>query len=1195
MLQDINNLFECEAILSRQLDSLVLISQLRLTPDDISRLRVLIQAESERKGAETVKFLMELAPASLACFMVWEGILHYDGGDYWSAVTHILSFPSVPEKLGQFFLKFLTCRQLPVFTQEGKHYITSILAHGGIPDSCLDDFFQHLLAPILNDELELPADIGTDELIEEWKETPALFHFSHQPVIRFLRYGSDVAVSFLERCIAMAEAFSDGDSPTAVELDLPPRIIEKYAEWQEKRESVISKKTTQGNRFTRPFLVLNPDEGEIRLRVPKQTLLGGVSNLSLDILADGALLDRQLVETFIRNVSETEELSLLLSSPAQEYQVRLSHAGSLLKRWTLPGCGGQTPYLIFHEDSCKRVRHQIINSRFWLVIPEIYHIRDENCILEEGCDFYGDWFDSSAYLVDCAGKSELLLDSDSGQTISLLVHDLKPSLVGGNRISCADSGQPERLPVFSEKLPELHIPVASRHDVTRWHLSIASFGQQRSHLKKYAVAEFAEHDSAKSENVIVSLHHARLLGDVPCGRYSIHVQGPLGVEQEFRLCVLPHFEVHFDRDFYLAEPASVILHTSPDVMVSSPQSEPISILQPGTVAISSSESLVHLQLTPHDGIMLPLTIRVPRMQWRFRGLPDKQSDRWTGRPLEIDLQDWEQHAHTADLLVDPGASLKKIWLEHTASQHTLFPAPQKRRLYRFTQLTQFSDSIRNSGKAVTRLHLNIAGKQAVEILRIQISWEITGLRCETNASVPGHYTVVFSWHDKGKVADRSIHLHHRANPDQPEIIKPIADGASSVTITRPFQAFLPGDYRVEFTVEDEWGTLDTSVVAQSFLLPIGTKQDCAQQLSHWKIENFRDETSTENNQRRLLLSWNRSASFQNRIMRLYNRALPQLAPIEESVPDGVTELTIKRPLIRFLPGTYRVEITLCDEWAQSYPITNERCVEIRIGHEDELQELLRAWTINAFEYQETRTAGERHLLLRWKCQSEIPDRIVRLHNLSCPYMEPLEETVSDSASQLTIQRPLARFLPGLYRVEFPLPELHITPESRQLTCIIGESEPVPLERLRQHHYVIIVSDVELKEGARKTVASHRYGIDPEKCLKEGRYSGKMFTLSRSQKKRFPVTTITFQYDAARHLITAIEGTSDEDLYYHTQHGILCWYKEPTPRQSSTLMAWDTFFINPSPKPSKNTIPLPIVDRSVLRKPLQYYIRIETIS
>ncbi len=1195
MIQDAADLFECETVLSRQLDAVVLLSQLRLRPNDVRRLRTFIQAEIEQKGAEGVEFLTEFAPVCLACFMVWEGILHYGGGDYWSAVTQILPFPSVPEKLGRFFLNFLTRHQLPVFTQEGKHYITTILAHGGIPDTCLKDFFQHLLAPVLNDELELPSDIGTDELIDEWKENPALFHFSHQPVIRFLRYGSDVAISFLERCIAMAEAFADGDSPTAVELDLPHRIIAKYAEWQEKRDCVTSEKRAKGNRFTRPFLVLNPDEGEIQLRVPKQTLLGSVSNLSLDIIGDGVLLDRQPVETFIRNVSETEELSLILSAPAREYQIRLSHSGSLLKRWTLPGCGGQTPYLIFHEDSCKRVRHQIVSARFWLVIPEVFRICDKGCILEEGCDFYGDWFDYRAYLVDCAGKSELLLDSDSGQTLSLLVHDLKPSLIGGNRIPCIFSGQPERLPVFSRTLPELHIPVTSRHDVTRWHLSIVPFEQQRSHRQKYAVTELAEHEPASTETVIVSLHHERLLGNAPCGRFRIHVQGPLGVEQEFRLCVLPHLEVHFDKDFYLDKPASVILHTSSDVTIASHQSDSVSNITPGTIAISSLESLIHLQLNSHNGTMMPLTIRVPRLQWRLRGFPGERDERWTSRPLEIDLQNWEQYVHTADLLVDPGASLRRIWLEHTVTQHSLFPASQKRRLYRFTGLAQFSDTIRNSGKAVTRLSLNIAGKQSVEALRIQVAWEITELRCETDASVPGHYTVVFSWHDKGEVADRVIRLHHRTNPEQPEIIEDIADGAASVTITRPFQTFLPGEYRVEFMVEDEWGTFDTPVVAQSFLLPIGTEQDCAQQLSHWKIENFKYEESIENNQRRLSLTWYCSSLFQNRILRMHNRSLPQLAPIEEPVPDGGSELTIQRPFIRFLPGMYRFEITVGDAWAQSYPLPENCYFEVQVGHEHELEELLRAWAISALECRETRADGMRQLMLRWERQVELPEQPVRLHNLSCPWMEFVEEIASDGASQLTIQRPLANFLPGLYRVEFPLPELDIIPESRSFTCLVGKHEPVPLQRLRQHHYVMIISEVELEEGGRKTVASHRYGIVPEKYLQENRYSGKLFVLIRSQRKRFPVSTITFQYDAARQLITAVEGISHEKLYYHAQYGTLCWYKEPEPRQSSPLMDWNSFFTTPTKTPDKHTAPLPIIDRSLLKKPQIYHIRIEAIS
>jgi len=191
MLEGTQDIFECERILSPQLAGVRLIGQLPLTPEDSMKLREFVKAELAAEGNERVQALMECAPASLACFLVWEGMSGYDGGkgDYWSAITSLV--PDAPAglegKFGRFFLQFLKKRRLPVFDNEGKAYITSILAHGGVPNSCLDDFFEHLLLPFVSDQLDVPSDFGAAE-------------------------------------------FYDGERPRATELDLPERIVALFAE-----------------------------------------------------------------------------------------------------------------------------------------------------------------------------------------------------------------------------------------------------------------------------------------------------------------------------------------------------------------------------------------------------------------------------------------------------------------------------------------------------------------------------------------------------------------------------------------------------------------------------------------------------------------------------------------------------------------------------------------------------------------------------------------------------------------------------------------------------------------------------------------------------------------------------------------------------------------------------------------------------
>ena len=119
MLEECENIFECEKILSHQLFGITLLGQIQLTGHDIERLRECIHAEIVQQGSDCIHCLVEYTPVSVACFLVWQGILHYDGasGDYWSAVTRLFPYSSASEKLGSFFLDFLKRRQLPAFTR----------------------------------------------------------------------------------------------------------------------------------------------------------------------------------------------------------------------------------------------------------------------------------------------------------------------------------------------------------------------------------------------------------------------------------------------------------------------------------------------------------------------------------------------------------------------------------------------------------------------------------------------------------------------------------------------------------------------------------------------------------------------------------------------------------------------------------------------------------------------------------------------------------------------------------------------------------------------------------------------------------------------------------------------------------------------------------------------------------------------
>lgn len=80
-----------------------------------------------------------------------QGVYGYQGGDYWSEVVQATGLSSGSTwQIGQAFEKILEELGLPLFYDmraEAHRYVSLVLAHGGIPDYCLPDFFNNMLQP----------------------------------------------------------------------------------------------------------------------------------------------------------------------------------------------------------------------------------------------------------------------------------------------------------------------------------------------------------------------------------------------------------------------------------------------------------------------------------------------------------------------------------------------------------------------------------------------------------------------------------------------------------------------------------------------------------------------------------------------------------------------------------------------------------------------------------------------------------------------------------------------------------------------------------------------------------------------------------------------------------------------------------------------------------------------------------------
>ncbi len=149
MIERCRDLLECERLLAGEVSGSIgiFLGEIPLSQQDIELLDELVVDVLARDPANGTRFLVQKAPTCFALFLVWQGIRGYDNGDYWSAVRESTGIwdRRYDGKWGEAFLRFSRDIRLAQHDPDGGHrYITPILFQGGIPDSCLPEYFREI-------------------------------------------------------------------------------------------------------------------------------------------------------------------------------------------------------------------------------------------------------------------------------------------------------------------------------------------------------------------------------------------------------------------------------------------------------------------------------------------------------------------------------------------------------------------------------------------------------------------------------------------------------------------------------------------------------------------------------------------------------------------------------------------------------------------------------------------------------------------------------------------------------------------------------------------------------------------------------------------------------------------------------------------------------------------------------------------
>ncbi len=787
-----------------------LISELPLTEEDTCLLKQIVSNHASAAVGNTTSSMKieDIAPLAFSCYLVVMGVENYDEGTFWKAIEKALgrSGSKWQKRWGEVFLETLKKNHLSIFYFQGAHkYVSQILAHGGIPDFCLHDFFEKLLWPTVDGTFD--ADPGrAEEIIAEWRLRPGLYQSTDQPVRRFIGSGGKTAADFLARCIEMARiAYDEEMVPQASELGLPIRVVERFKEWLSKRGDL--KHSKRNVFFRRPIICLD-DYGEVQCILPEQILNENseTKELRCRIVADEHELFSEQIPSYKRQKCvHTEEREFYLP-PAKKYEVILQGETRRLREWSFEGMHPDK-WMAFDEGRRLITAQELPRDKLWVVVPDGMVFNPEVPVLER-IKGTGHWGDYVFWCVNTSKAENLYLCDRLSHKKKLPLRSEREPYLDGTPLP---SVQSRGLPVYAGRLPEIVIPLASSDEISRWDLFVERLSQSAAKQKKCLPLRRVTGSESDGNSAVVLLEDEQLIGKVKLGIYRVKARGPLGRDKQFDFAFVQQLEYEFDRQIYLeGDEVNLTLLIDPLCELESSKDETKVSGNNGVFEVISSKHSQALELKLKLGeIELPLTFDIPCLRWALRN--ESRSFSWRSDSIEIQIEELE--ASEMSLRVQaplPSGSVAELCLDGT--NHAVKGEVRNGKVQFY--LRPFLDSLRGLGKPLACFSLRFPGipwrDYSLCPLQVRTCWTVESFDYE-HERTGGVRTLILGWRDKGCVRNRRLRLWDLWRPWREPAAFDIPDGKSELEIELPVCDFPAGMYRAEFYVEDEYCTQQRSL------------------------------------------------------------------------------------------------------------------------------------------------------------------------------------------------------------------------------------------------------------------------------------------------------------------------------------------------------------------------------------------------
>ncbi len=725
-------------------------------------------------------------PALTVTYLVAHGVYQYNAGDYWSGQ----SVPQMNRDLGGVAFE-ISVRSLGLETftnllgsERAQRFITPILAHGGIPSYCLDDFFGLLL----KDLGEGSAD--ANDLLTVWRTRRTRFQNIDRPVQRFLLHGGELAVDLIDRCIDLVREHSrTGTILSAADAGLPSYVVRAFARRDDKTPKGRSRPATTAGR---PIISLDPwtaQGPQLTLPAVERSLLHAAWHVQAD------------QRSRVAAGPQTVQVPL---NPAPAWGVELASLDKGVVRQTSFEGLDPLPALFFDPET-GRMMSAASGLRLrsvWVLAPDgtRYEARDRAdsgaALLEPELlpEPTGSWSGYAVRCFDLTGVSSLQVTppgADAPHTVRMLAFAERPDLVDDPLPGVTtDAG----LPVFAAA-PSVQLPPAALDHLDQWRLRISVRESDRTAPVTVGA------DGVTDENGIIALHD--LLPDHTFTAIDLVVQGPLGSDLRTSFAVVAALHVYRpDRLLFPGDKTSgVTIRTSPDHLVNGEHGDEGLRLD---VPDRGDEIAVEIAAGSRS---MRLLVKVPRVQWGLSMMDDPVTQ--VGNDIVTVRADDVIDGHVSALVVQTGDGGHELTL---ALHHRDNTPLQKSETYTASgregrwvfDLARFRDTVKTSADSTLDFVLFI-GMRPVTVARLRASLAIGDVTA-TSRCVEGFTSIRLDYEEPRAVKDRVLRLWSRDRPWDEPVGAPIPDGQLGFAEISGYDSIPPGEYRAELAIDDGWGS-----------------------------------------------------------------------------------------------------------------------------------------------------------------------------------------------------------------------------------------------------------------------------------------------------------------------------------------------------------------------------------------------------